>query len=187
MSHGSAVAQDAVEPPALAQLDGGNARRGNQAAASQGRKREAHRRAWRYRRRLPVHHQRDGCVEVVGGNVQRTGDVGAAEAQLTGPAKHVRQCARRAEDERRPAGLGGPDLGAVPEADGEGPLRQRPGEFTAQGGSLREHPRHRNVHGAVANRKRHRLQLLADRSRHPAQPGRARGLQRSQVRRRLHR
>ena len=83
--------------------------------------------------RLPGVDDLDDGVEVV--DVDRAGDVGAAEAELAGRAQHVRERLRRAGGEGGPAvGLRGRDLGAVPEDDAERPLGERILERRAERG-----------------------------------------------------
>ena len=113
--------------------DGRRAGRAHRAGGAQGAEREPGLRPAVDRGRLPgVDHLDDG-VEVV--DVDRAGDVGAAEAELAGRAQHVRERrGDRAVKVGPPLGLVGATTGAVPEDDAERPLGERLFERGAERG-----------------------------------------------------
>jgi hypothetical protein len=139
VSDSAAVASEAVEAPALAQLDRRHPwwwRDPGGAGDCRGEP-ECVRRPdlWR----LPIDDESNGRVELGDLDIEIAADVGAPEAELARTAQEVCDGAGRAQHERRALRLGRGDLGPVPEADPERALGEHAREFSTQRRGRRQH------------------------------------------------
>ena len=127
---GALVARDRMPPALRAQLDGGGLRHLLERSGAQRRGGEPGLRARVDRRRGVAVEQRQHLVDVV--DLERAGDVGAAEPELSGRAQHVAERDRRAHGEDGPVTGRRRQLRPVPERHAEGPLGQGLRERLAQ-------------------------------------------------------
>ena len=124
------VASQRVALPGEPELGGGRARWLDQPAGADERETQPGHLGRRDARRLERVHHAQRLLDVVG--LDQPQHVGAAQPQLAGGADDVGQRLGRAEAEGGRVGVGGRHLGAVPEAQGEGALRERGDELAAQ-------------------------------------------------------
>ena len=128
--HRALVARDRVAPALRPQLDGGRLGELLERAGTDSCGGETSLRARVDRRRLVAVEQREHLVDIV--DIDRSGDVCAAEPELARRAQHVAERDRRANGEHRAVLRGRGQLGPVPERQAERALRQRLGERLAQ-------------------------------------------------------
>ena len=137
VAHRARVALAAVAAAPRAQLAGGDPRRARQAARPHRRQRQPQARRAVDRRRLEAVEQPDHAVEVVG--LQLSRGVRPTEAELSRRAQQVRDRRRRAHREDRALRRSRGQLRAVPEAQRERALRERPRQLATQRVSAGEH------------------------------------------------
>jgi hypothetical protein len=130
VAHRGGVALDAVQLPALDQLETGDARNPGGSRGGGERQRQARALGRAELWRLPLVDDGERRVEIV--DRQRAVDVGASEAELSGSAQQVCERRRLAHEEGRAVGLGRRDRSAVPEAHMKRPRWERARKGPAQ-------------------------------------------------------